>query len=236
MDDLRIGCKQCLQCLSAASAGQREAAQLYGCNTQRPSYLDVVGQEACWLKTSKTKTWNLKYFKVWNYHVSTQKFLDLGFRLVFRDQYILKYLIFSNKNKRYKTIKIQDIKTVQPMHKKKINGEILPQKLTYCSISNIDWYKKHCLVNWNMKLASFTLKILIQWCKWQNRTKTDMLKQGSAKTTSKSTREDQQKQQQAGGYPISDPTGRSPGMMQPEELGRKELGGGGSSAQRLGDL
>lgn len=60
-----------------------------------------------------------------------------------------------------------------------------------------------------------------------------MLKQGSAKNTSKSTREDQQKQPTGRGM-ISGPTGRSPGTMQPEELGQKELGG--KLCTRLGDL
>lgn len=133
--------KQCLHRWAAASAGQPAGgATLRLYYEQRPSYLDVVGQEACWLKISKTKIWNLKYFKVWNYHVSTQKYLDFGFRLVFRDQSILKYLIFSNKNQRYKTIKIQDIKTVQPMHKKKKSTE------KYCLRSLLLQYFKDRLI------------------------------------------------------------------------------------------
>lgn len=80
-----------------------------------------------------------------------------------------------------------------------------------------------------MKLASFTLKILIQRCKRRNRTKTDMLKQGSAETMSKSTREDQQKQQRA----------VTPGEIAWDcaawGTGERRIRGK-STAQRLGDL
>lgn len=90
-DDLRTGRKQCLQGLSAANAGERAGAPLYGCTTSKGplTWMAWVKKHAG-LKISKTNIWNLKYFKVWNYLVSTKKYLDFGFRLVFRDQSILK--------------------------------------------------------------------------------------------------------------------------------------------------
>lgn len=55
-DDLRTGRKQCLQCLSAANAGEQAGAQLCGCTTSKGPFTWMLWvKKACWLKISKTK-------------------------------------------------------------------------------------------------------------------------------------------------------------------------------------